>query len=148
MIQKTVGVPIRYLDFSGRLKVSCTLLLKKRSRLKFPIITVVLWHDSSGIYRVSAIVMPLWSNEEWRACIGSSWCALGRLVKNKSPITASSHRSVRYKAQGLVTMWFRTTLQAILVISTLLWKRNITVTTRSTGCRGKSINFITDTTAL
>ena len=22
--------------------------------------------------------MPLWSNEEWRARIGSSWCALGR----------------------------------------------------------------------
>ena len=25
--------------------------------------------------------MPLWSNEEWRARIGSSWCALGRPFK-------------------------------------------------------------------
>ena len=28
--------------------------------------------------------MPLWSNEEWRARIGSSWCALGRFIKSKS----------------------------------------------------------------
>lgn len=27
------------------------------------------------------ITMPLWSNDEWKARIGSSWCALGRPVK-------------------------------------------------------------------
>lgn len=27
--------------------------------------------------------MPLWSNEEWRARIGSSWCVLGKpIAKN------------------------------------------------------------------
>ena len=28
--------------------------------------------------------MPLWSVQEWRARIGSSWCALGRPIKSKS----------------------------------------------------------------
>ena len=32
----------------------------------------------------SCITMPLWSNEEWRARIGSSWCAIGRPFKCKS----------------------------------------------------------------
>ena len=25
--------------------------------------------------------MPLWSNEEWKARIGSSWCAMGQPIK-------------------------------------------------------------------
>ena len=29
--------------------------------------------------------MPLGSIAEWRACIGSSWCALGRPFKTRSP---------------------------------------------------------------
>ena len=29
--------------------------------------------------------MPLWSIGEWRARIGSSWCALGRPFKTRSP---------------------------------------------------------------
>ena len=28
-----------------------------------------------------SVAMPLWSNEEWRARIGSCWCALGRPFK-------------------------------------------------------------------
>ena len=28
--------------------------------------------------------MPFGSIEEWRACIGTSWCALGRPVKKRS----------------------------------------------------------------
>ena len=31
--------------------------------------------------------MPLWSVEEWRACIGSSWCVLGRPAKYKSSVS-------------------------------------------------------------
>jgi hypothetical protein len=31
------------------------------------------------------IIMPLWSIGEWRAHIGSSWCALGRRFKTRSP---------------------------------------------------------------
>ena len=30
--------------------------------------------------------MPLWSVAEWRARIGSSWCALGRPFKTKSSL--------------------------------------------------------------
>ena len=30
------------------------------------------------------LAMPLGSNQEWRARIGSSWCALGRPLKSKS----------------------------------------------------------------
>ena len=30
------------------------------------------------------IIMPLWSVQEWRARIGTSWCALGRPVRSKS----------------------------------------------------------------
>ena len=30
--------------------------------------------------------MPYWSIAEWRACIGSSWCALGRPHKIKTSI--------------------------------------------------------------
>ena len=30
--------------------------------------------------------MPLWSIAEWRARIGSSWCALGRPFKTKSSL--------------------------------------------------------------
>lgn len=33
--------------------------------------------------------MPLWSNEQWRACIGSSWCVIGRPFKY---IKTSSHQ--------------------------------------------------------
>ena len=29
--------------------------------------------------------MPFWSVGEWRARIGSSWCALGRPFKKRSP---------------------------------------------------------------
>ena len=28
--------------------------------------------------------MPLWSVQEWRARIGTSWCALGRPIRSKS----------------------------------------------------------------
>lgn len=40
--------------------------------------------------------MPLWSNEEWRARIGSSWCALGRPMKSGSP--GSRGKSLRLGA--------------------------------------------------
>ena len=33
---------------------------------------------------IGVSVMPLWSNEEWRARIGSSWCALGLSIKCRS----------------------------------------------------------------
>ena len=36
--------------------------------------------------------MPLWSIAEWRARIGSSWCAIGRPFKTKS--------SLRHGASG------------------------------------------------
>ena len=32
----------------------------------------------------SLSTMPLWSVQEWRARIGTSWCALGRPIRSKS----------------------------------------------------------------
>ena len=37
-------------------------------------------------YSVDHTTMPLCSNEEWRARIGSSWCALGRPFKRNSSV--------------------------------------------------------------
>ena len=38
----------------------------------------VKWNEGT---RSLLPVMPLWSNEEWRARIGSSWCALGKPIE-------------------------------------------------------------------
>ena len=38
--------------------------------------------------------MPLWSNEEWRARIGSSWCALGRPALQSKSSGSHTRRGV------------------------------------------------------
>ena len=38
--------------------------------------------------------MPLWSIGEWRARIGSSWCALGWPFKTRSPLGGGGGRRV------------------------------------------------------
>ena len=39
--------------------------------------------------------MPAWSIAEWRARIGSSWCALGRPFKTRSPFRNGSGQRQR-----------------------------------------------------
>ena len=49
--------------------------------------------------------MPLWSIGEWRARIGSSWCALGRPFKIRSPFRGGGERVLRALTQtDVVTM--------------------------------------------
>ena len=56
--------------------------------------------------------MPLASVEEWRARIGSSWCALGRPFKtNKS---SGNHQSLSYALSG------RAMLQAVYLLMALI----------------------------
>ena len=55
--------------------------------------------------------MPLWSIAEWRARIGSSWCALGRPFKSMS--------SLRYrtgKLQGVSTLNQVVTTMILLIM--------------------------------
>ena len=47
--------------------------------------------------------MPYWSITEWRAHIGSSWCALGRPFKTRSPFRGKVPRGLTL-SQGLTTM--------------------------------------------
>ena len=49
--------------------------------------------------------MPLWSIGEWRARIGSSWCALGRPFKTRSPFRGGGGRVLRALTRSdVVTM--------------------------------------------
>ena len=49
--------------------------------------------------------MPLWSIGEWRARIGSSWCALGRPFKTRSPFRGGGRRVLRALIRSdMVTM--------------------------------------------
>ena len=53
--------------------------------------------------------MPYWSITEWRARIGSSWSALGRPFKTRSPF--------RGKVQKALTLSQGTTTMLLLIIS-------------------------------
>ena len=48
--------------------------------------------------------MPYWSIGEWRAHIGSSWCALGRPFKMRSPFRGKTHRGLML-SQGVATLF-------------------------------------------
>ena len=49
--------------------------------------------------------MPLGSIEEWRARIGSSWCALGRPFKTRSPFRGGAGRlQIQLTLNQVVTM--------------------------------------------
>ena len=48
--------------------------------------------------------MPYWSIGEWRAHIGSSWCALGRPFKMRSPFRGKTHRGLTL-SQGVATLF-------------------------------------------
>ena len=61
------------------------------------------------------IAMPLWSNEEWRARIGSCWCVLGR------PSRKSSSPFHRQRASDITLVsWHIPGEIALQVISMLL----------------------------
>ena len=60
--------------------------------------------------------MPLWSNEEWRARIGSCWSALGRPGKSA---TSPGNRYDYLVLSG------RTMLQAVCVLLTLILVQGI-----------------------
>ena len=53
--------------------------------------------------------MPLWSNEVWRASIGSCWCALGRPFTGKITKSSGNHQ-----------LCGRSMLQAIYVLMSLI----------------------------
>ena len=44
--------------------------------------------------------MPLWSVQEWRARIGSSWCALNRPIRSKSPYRSRGGYLLRSPPSG------------------------------------------------
>ena len=50
--------------------------------------------------------MPAWSIAEWRARIGSSWCALGRPFKTRSPFRNGSRRQRVFTLNQMVTFIF------------------------------------------
>ena len=58
--------------------------------------------------------MPLWSNEEWRAHIGSSWCVLGRHIKCKSSV------SLRGGGSGSLQLSGGTLLQTVSMVMMLI----------------------------
>ena len=72
------------------------------------------------------VAMPFWSNEEWRARIGSSWCALGRPFKS-----SGSHHSYDF-----FVLSGRTMLQAVYVLMALMLVQGvISINGYVTGCQ-------------
>ena len=61
--------------------------------------------------------MPYWSIGEWRACIGSSWCALGRPFKMRSPFRGKTQRDLML-SQGVAALFL-----LIMSIGINLWLR-------------------------
>ena len=49
--------------------------------------------------------MPYWSIGEWRARIGSSWCALGRPFKKRSPFRGKTPQRAIALSQGVATLF-------------------------------------------
>ena len=63
----------------------CSLQLSIKNNLH-----LFIWTCKFSIaraYHAYYTTMPLWSNEEWRVRIGSSWCATGRSLKCNSSIS-------------------------------------------------------------
>ena len=63
------------------------------------------------LFRWFKFLMPLWSIAEWRARIGSSWCALGR------PLNLKTKLSVRHGARWLQRVL---TLNQVVTMITIL----------------------------
>ena len=59
--------------------------------------------------------MPYWSIGEWRARIGSSWCALGRPFKTRSPFRGKTQRDLTL-SRGVATLFL-----LIMSIGINLW---------------------------
>ena len=102
--------------------------MDRRARLRFdhlvlPFPTFANWYN--------LVTMPLWSNEEWRARIGSCWCALGR--PGKSAAMSGNHQSYN---RLIVLLSGRTMLQAVYVLLTLILVQGVkSINERVTGCR-------------
>ena len=83
-----------------------------------------------SLSRLQTVTMPLWSNEEWKARIGSSWCAIGRSIKCKSSV---SHGSGTLQLSG------GTMLQVVSMVMMMILMAIITgidtIKNQLTGCR-------------
>ena len=64
-----------------------------------------LYHYELTNSRFAVTEMPYWSIGEWRARIGSSWCALGRPFKMRSPFRGKSHSGLMRLSQGVATLF-------------------------------------------
>ena len=57
--------------------------------------------------------MPLWSNEEWRARIGSCWCALGRPFNTRF---TRCRGKTQGKSQGMLTFHQVATMVILMML--------------------------------
>lgn len=60
--------------------------------------------------------MPLWSNEEWRARIGSSWCAIGRPIKDNLSITCQGEECGFVPLSPGTLLWYRFLMTVTAII--------------------------------
>ena len=69
-------------------------------KIKFYHLDCMMTHSS----RFAVTEMPYWNIGEWRARIGSSWCALGRPFKMRSPFRGKTRRGLTLN-QGVATLF-------------------------------------------
>ena len=60
--------------------------------------------------------MPLWSNEEWRARIGSSWCAIGRPIVHRGGESAAGTQQLQSLGTELQVTSMATMMTLIAII--------------------------------
>jgi hypothetical protein len=82
-------------------------------------ITCVFLNSFYRPHQSSCAIMPLWSNEEWRARIGSSWCAIGRPFKCHSSTShhqgnVFGHLLLSISAERMLQCGFLLTMIAIV----------------------------------
>ena len=65
---------------------------------------------------VDQLTMPLWSNEEWRARIGSSWCAIGRPVKGNLSIRCQGKKWGLLPLSSETMLWCRFLMTVTAVV--------------------------------
>ena len=100
------AAPINFIHIICSLHVQPSVLLPP-FELKF--------HINAGGLCTCQVVMPLGSIAEWRARIGSSWCALGRPFKTRSPFRGGAGR-----LQTPLTLNQVVTTMVILIIFTAI----------------------------
>ena len=73
-------------------------------------------------YFATSQLMPAWSIAEWRAHIGSSWCALGRPFKTRSPFRNGARMEQREFTlnQVVMLMFFKLVMMLVGLSCALL----------------------------